>query len=161
AARAGVSHAAPRNHFASRKALLTALATEGYRRHAAAMRAGTTEASTRKERLRAAFDGYVAFARAHPHLYELMFRGGALDREDAELGEAAGASYAVLIEIAEGLDWPRIDASTGDVGSEIMLWSLAHGYAHLAIHGQLEKPAGRLGRLPSPSATMPDFDYET
>jgi len=39
AARAGVSHAAPRNHFGDFRGLIGAIVAEGFRRHAAAMRA--------------------------------------------------------------------------------------------------------------------------
>lgn len=45
AARAGVSHAAPKNHFGNLRGLLTAMAAEGFRRHAAAMREATAIAA--------------------------------------------------------------------------------------------------------------------
>ncbi len=46
AARAGVSHAAPRNHFGSLRGLLTAIAAQGFRLHAGEMRAGLTPTPT-------------------------------------------------------------------------------------------------------------------
>ncbi|HEU0222356.1 MAG TPA: TetR/AcrR family transcriptional regulator, partial [Paracoccaceae bacterium] len=50
AARVGVSHAAPRNHFAGLGGLLAAIKAEGFRRHEAAMRAGMAEATNREGR---------------------------------------------------------------------------------------------------------------
>ncbi len=73
AAQVGVSHTAPKDHFGSLRGLHTAIATEGFRRHAAAMRAGLPESADRAARLTAAMRGYVGFAAAHPHLFELMF----------------------------------------------------------------------------------------
>src|SRR6056297_281533 len=62
AQRVGVSHAAPRNHFGSLRGLLTAIGAEGFRRHAASMRARLREGADRTARLHAAMEGYVGFA---------------------------------------------------------------------------------------------------
>ncbi len=158
AARTGVSHTAPKNHFGSLRGLMTAIATEGFRRHAAFMREGLTEAATRSERRDAALSGYVRFAEAHPHLFELMFSPLFCDLRDETLSGAASGSYAVLAEISDGLDWPGAEGPGRQRRTEMMLWSLAHGYAQLAKSGQF--PEGEDGRPEHPIETVaPRFGY--
>lgn len=158
ATRVGVSHTAPKNHFGSLRGLMTAIGTEGFRRHAAFMREGLTEAATRADRLDAAMSGYVRFAETHPHLFELMFSPLYCDLRDETLGAAARDSYAVLSEISEGLDWPGAEGPDRQRRTEMMLWSLVHGYAQLAKAGQFV--GGDDGR-PAHSilSVMPRFGY--
>lgn len=157
AARAGVSHAAPRRHFPSLRALLTAIAAEGFRRHAAAMREGVGEGTPRRGRLEAAFRGYAAFAEAHPALYALMFSPLLVDHADAELGQAGAASYAVLRDIARDLDWPAPEGPDRQAQTEAMLWSLVHGHALLARAGLL---GGGPGCDPPPvESVLPRWGY--
>jgi len=159
AARAGVSHAAPKNHFSQLRGLLTAMAAEGFRRHSAAMRAGLPKRAGRPARQLAALRGYVQFAAEHPHLFALMFSGEHVDFDDPELGAAAAASYEVLREIAAGLDWDKADAPHADLRAEMMLWSLAHGYAQLANAGLFVED-GATGRPQlTIDAVTPRFGY--
>ena len=74
ARQAGVSHAAPRRHFADRQALLDALAEAGYQRldgqlHAAIDAAGHDH----RTRLRAVATAYIGFATHDAALLELMY----------------------------------------------------------------------------------------
>jgi AcrR family transcriptional regulator len=69
---AGVSHTAPYRHFDSREALLAALATDGFEALDVAM-AQAAEGRSGYERLRALGVAYIAFARARPAVYLLMF----------------------------------------------------------------------------------------
>jgi AcrR family transcriptional regulator len=70
----GVSHAAPRRHFADRQALLDALAEEGFVRLGAALRAAVDGAGTACDaRLKALAAAYVGFATRHAALLDLMF----------------------------------------------------------------------------------------
>jgi len=161
AARAGVSHAAPKNHFGHLRGLLTAIAAEGFRRHVAFMRAGLRPRQGREARLKAAIEGYVRFAQAHPHLFALMFSSAHCDFADAELGAAASASYDVLREIATGLDWDKAGLPQAQLRAEMMLWSFVHGYAQLAINHQFQAdPATGRPLLPV-GAVVPAFRYLT
>lgn len=167
AARAGVSHAAPRNHFASLRALMTAIAAEGFRRHTAAMREGLAEGAPREARLRAAMSGYVAFATRHPALFALMFSAQHIDVRDPELGQASKDSYGVLTEISRGLLWPGAEGPDRQKRTEAMLWSFVHGYAVLAqaglLTGPVGLPGGPDGAGPAPEAVLsvlPAFGYE-
>lgn len=136
AARAGVSHAAPRNHFGSLRGLHTAIAAEGFRRHATDMRDGVDAATGPEGRLQAALVGYVRFAAQHPALFRLMFSEALCDFDDPALQTAATASYAVLADISTGLDWDKADTPDAQRRAEMMLWSLAHGYATLTNAGR-------------------------
>jgi AcrR family transcriptional regulator len=158
AARVGVSHAAPRNHFGSLGGLLTAIAAEGFRRHAAAMRRGLDGRSTRDDRLRAAITGYAAFAAGHPALFTLMFSPDHCALDDPALAEAAADSYAVLREISTGLDWDKGEGPGGQQRTEMMLWSFVHGYATLANAG-LFAAGGHGAPAFDVLAVMPAFGY--
>lgn len=161
AARVGVSHAAPRNHFGSLRGLLTAIATEGFYRHAAFMQAGLTDTARREDRLTAAMLGYVRFARDHKALFSLMFSSQYSDFTDPALLQASATSYGVLAGIAKGLDWDKADAPGGPRRTEIMLWSLVHGYAHLANEGLFDPPGLTLppGSTFGIADIMPQFSY--
>ena len=162
AARTGVSHTAPKNHFGSLRGLQTAIAAEGFRRHAAFMRAGVSEASGREDRLRAAMEGYVRFASEHKALFLLMFSAQHCEFSDPELRTAAAASYAVLADIATGLEWDKADAPEGQRRTEVMLWSLAHGYAQLSnagLFGPQDSGAPYTSALFDINGVMPAFTY--
>lgn len=74
ARQAGVSHAAPRRHFADRQALLAALAEAGFTRLADEVHAAIGDAGgDYRARLRAAAAAYVRFATRDAALMELMF----------------------------------------------------------------------------------------
>ena len=74
ARQAGVSHAAPRRHFADRQALLAALAEAGFTRLAGEVHAAIGNAGgDYRAWLRAAAAAYVRFATRDAALMELMF----------------------------------------------------------------------------------------
>ena len=129
AKRAGVSHAAPAHHFGNTHGLLRALSERGFRLLETHMReeqervkpGGSDEPF---ERLVAAGLGYLAFAHAHPALFELMF--------GTAMAEGAGPAkendaFKVLVEAVaatrggEEVDWNAVAAR----------WGLVHGLAHL------------------------------
>ena len=139
AARVGVSHTAPKNHFDGLRGLLTAIATVGFERHAAEMRKGVEDHPPGKARLDAACNGYVRFALANPELFKLMFSTKLCNADDPELKRAAWDSYSVLRGIAHGLDWDKADAEGAPWRTEWMLWSMVHGYAMLLIEGQIRR----------------------
>jgi AcrR family transcriptional regulator len=160
AARAGVSHAAPKNHFANLRSLLTAMAAEGYRRHVAFMRAGLPMRASRTAKLAAAMQGYVRFAREHPHLFALMFSSDLCDLDDPELQAAGAESYGVLREISAGLDWDKADQPDADFRAETMIWSLVHGFAQLSNSGMLSTaPDGSAQPVLSVLDVVPAFKY--
>ncbi len=96
---AGVSHGAPRRHFADRQALLEALADAGFRRLGAELRAAVDSAGDDfQARLQATAAAYVRFATTDRALLELMFAGKHHD-PSGSLEETATEAFAVLFEL--------------------------------------------------------------
>ncbi|MFP1632663.1 TetR/AcrR family transcriptional regulator [Zhengella sp. ZM62] len=158
AARVGVSHTAPKNHFDGLRGLLTAIATVGFERHAAEMRRGVEGQPPGRARLDAACNGYLRFALENPELFKLMFSSTLCNADDMDMKRAAWASYEVLRGVAHGLDWDKADAPGSPWRTEWMLWSMVHGYAMLMIEGQIRrnddgKPIFDMSEI------MPGFGY--
>ncbi len=154
AARAKVSHAAPAHHFATLKALRTELARVAFVRFDAAMTdARAAAAKTPAAQLRAAGIGYLAFARANPGLFKLMFSDTLLDWSEPDFAAAANAAFAQLIEISG----PAADAAGAKTDKERreivkLIWASAHGYAHLVIESRMQylEPEAAAGRYTPP-----------
>ena len=91
---AGVSHAAPKNHFGDLSGLLSELAAVGFERFVAMMQANVRDGDPPAPRMAAIGRGYVTFARAHPGLFVLMFRSERLDMSRPALRAAVDASGA-------------------------------------------------------------------
>ncbi len=129
AARAAVSHSAPAHYFKGLDGLLTAIAARGYRTFAATMIAERALAGADpKARLMAICDGYLMFAREHAALFGLMFSADDIGFEDPELLRESAAAYQVLSECCA----PFRHGSAGSKGTEVMIWSLVHGFAMLS-----------------------------
>jgi AcrR family transcriptional regulator len=97
----GVSHAAPRRHFADRQALLDALAEAGFERLGAELRAAAGDAGEDfQARLAATAAAYVRFATGDAALLELMFAGKHREPSGA-LHDAATQAFAVMLALIE------------------------------------------------------------
>jgi AcrR family transcriptional regulator len=97
----GVSHGAPRRHFADRQALLDALAESGFARLGAELRGAAKSAGEGYEaRLRATATAYVRFAIRDAALLELMFASKQHEQAGA-LHEAADRAFSVILELIE------------------------------------------------------------
>src|SRR5258708_17064316 len=93
---AGVSHAAPKNHFGDLSGLLSELAARGFDRLSASMLAQTNDGQKPSERMSAIGRGYVDFARTNPALFLLMFRSERLAFKRPALVEAGNLALSVL-----------------------------------------------------------------
>ena len=95
----GVSHAAPRRHFADRQALLGALAVEGFDRLGEDLRAAVDRAGPAFDaRLEELARAYLAFATRHAALLELMWAAKRRHESDA-LHAAANHSLATMLDV--------------------------------------------------------------
>src|SRR5882757_4974189 len=99
ARRAGVSPAAPYRHYADREALVSAVATVGYRELAERLAAAHPSPST-PEQLASVAIAYVQFALERPALFRLMF-GDPCDRDNDERVAATAAVSAYVRSIAD------------------------------------------------------------
>jgi len=127
---AGVSHAAPYHHFASRDELLAGVAELAFDRLADALSAAAAASTDAASALQDIGEAYVRAALAHPAQFRLMF-GPMLARKAGHPGlqRAAERAFVVLLEAATAHAPAR--------GLELALagWSLSHGAANLAIDG--------------------------
>lgn len=117
--------------------LLTAIGAEGFRIFSSEMRAGIDETASRQDRLHAALDGYIRFAKGHPKLFRMMFAPEFTDLKDDAVREAAADSFQILSEIARGLQWDKSNAPNAQQRTEVMLWAFVHGYATLMTTDQI------------------------
>jgi AcrR family transcriptional regulator len=139
---AGVSHAAPKNHFGDIKGLLSELAAVGFARFGAALVADVREDAAPQAQLAAIGRGYVAFARQNPGLFLLMFRGERLDFRRPALRSAADAAFGVLARAVGAPQEGRLTlAQAADITAA---WSLAHGFALLMLDGRLKPLIARM-----------------
>jgi AcrR family transcriptional regulator len=137
AASLDVSRAAPYRHFADRRALLAALAAEGFERLAAIYRQEVETGKTPRIRLAASGRAYLAFAAERPQLFRLMFSSDLFSARppDLKLTEAAKTCYEIFESlVAATLDDPddrAIKAAT------IALMSSTYGFALLRMGDRL------------------------
>ena len=141
---AGVSHAAPANHFGDLTGLLSELAAVGFRRFSAMLSAARATGGDRPAAARGMGHAYVTFARTYPNLFALMFRGERLDTNRPALREALDEAASVL-RSATG-DAPAGGMSSRAVAQAAARWSLVHGFAMLLLDGRL---AGLIASLPA------------
>lgn len=129
-----VSHTAFRHHFGDREGLLTALAAQGYAGMSRALRA--VEATGPEGFLEIGV-AYVEWALGHPAHFQVMFRPELVDQEDPELQESlqdlAGALMLGATDFT-GRHQPG-DPRTNPLA--LAAWSLTHGFATLALTGNL------------------------
>lgn len=139
ARRAGVSPAAPAHHFGDAKGLLTEVALLGFRDFGAALRAADAcGGSDPARRLSEQAGAYVTFALAHPARFQLMFRADKHNHGNAEFVRAANEAYGVLEgAIRAATDTPADQAlDSNGRGMLVAVWSMVHGFAHLALGGE-------------------------
>jgi AcrR family transcriptional regulator len=151
---AGVSHAAPTHHFGDLTGLVSELAAIGFRSFNATMTAAGSTGSTPLESALARAKAYLAYARARPGMYQLMFRTERLDMTRPNLREAANASFAGLARVigANNAGDAATEALTIDQAAQIArTWSLVHGFTMLTLDGRLGDILRR-----SPEGTDPE-----
>jgi AcrR family transcriptional regulator len=153
--RAGVSHNAPYKHFASKQALLAAIAARELARQGETLAATMQREHAPQAVLRAAMHRYVAWALEHPARFKLTF--GTWSVESEELAAAAHTAQTMLVDLVAATQ----DAGALPPGDPVRLASLlralAHGAADLASAGHLA--ADGKGHA-SPDDLVDDlFDY--
>ena len=160
AARAGVSHGAPKNHFASLAVLQAAIVTEGFRKFAAEMRDHMARSPKgAKSQVVASAKGYIAFAEANPDLFRLMF---SMERQldiYPELLEASREAYAVLREVSKGLAPDNCQNPVHQTTAETTLWTFTHGYASLKANKQFYTANAETGADPKFEDVFPNLKY--
>jgi AcrR family transcriptional regulator len=140
ATRAGVSHAAPKRHFATVTELYCAVAEDGYRRlrEHLVKRVAEHPGATPLQALAILGVAYVEFATTNTGRFRAMFHSEVTDRRASHpLERAAGAAFEVLVDAIRRCQ----DAGEVRTGParELALgaWAMVHGLAILAVDRQL------------------------
>jgi AcrR family transcriptional regulator len=141
---AGVSHAAPGNHFGDLAGLLSELAAVGFVRFNAVLEAARATGDDPPSRAKAIGRAYVGFARAYPGLFALMFRSERLDVTRPALRAAIDAAAHALRTSSVASDTAL--SPLQKAAQAAARWSLVHGFAMLLLDGRL---GGLLGSLPA------------
>jgi len=126
----GVSQAAPYSHFKNKKALMSAVAVEGYKRFERKMREGTEQES---HYLVGLGMGYVLFALENPALFHLMFSEELINFIDVDKDcFAFRSSYELLLDAVQENPLIQFGKENPEMDS-LFLWSLVHGLAKLVL----------------------------
>jgi AcrR family transcriptional regulator len=134
----GVSHGAPRRHFADRQALLDALAEDGFERLGSELRAAYAAAGDEFEpRLRAVGAAYIRFATGEADLLELMFAGKHRD-QSGRLYEASTAAFSLIIELIEQGQAEAILDPGDPERAGLVLFAIVQGIAALITGALVE-----------------------
>jgi AcrR family transcriptional regulator len=148
ARRAGVSHAAPKHHFADVAELISEVAARSFDRLTDALKAAREQGGEDPtERSVTVARTYVNFARTYPDHFRLMFRWDAMSADNETLRVAASHTFAemtssVTVQRGETEVTPEtLLTRIRDRGLQndvLLAWSQIHGYAQLLLEGQLD-----------------------
>ncbi len=130
--RVGVSAPSAYHHFPSRDALALGLAEQGALEMAQALMVKPGEGN---DTLLPYGEAYVAFARANPALYRLMFGEGfpAVSQYSQAVRDLRQRSFEIMKSTLE----KRLPETAVPIAG-LFLWALVHGLGLLLIDGQLE-----------------------
>lgn len=137
ARRAGVSHQAPYHHFGDKESIYAAIAAEGYRMLASALRTALA-GGTPIEAFRRSGRAYVNFALTHPAHYRVMFRPDLVRAERfPDLQQAGAEAWSELEETVARLRQSGRAELHDPSDLTTLLWSSVHGAAMLVLDGPL------------------------
>ncbi|MFB7587178.1 TetR/AcrR family transcriptional regulator [Streptomyces sp. NPDC056169] len=115
------------SHFTGMEAIVTAVAAQGIEELTTALRTARTGAAGPAEGLAALAAAYLAFARAHPALYEAMFvRRTALEFATEDSPAILKAAFAEFLHVVGPLAGGRAPGTLAE-----LVWSTLHGLATL------------------------------
>lgn len=135
--RTGVSHNAPYKHFASKEALLAAVAARELHQRAEAI--GRDRDSSAGERLRRTLLRWVTQAVAHPNRFRLIYGRWSPDAS-SELTEAAHEAYVAMTSlVAEAQQTGALPEDADPERLAALLRSVVQGAADLAVSGHLAR----------------------
>jgi len=144
ARRAGVSPAAPSHHFKDARGLLSEVALIGFQEFGDALIAADRRGGTDPQRrLYEQGLAYVSFALRNPARFQLMFSNSRCDMSYKNLAAMAERSFKVLeYAVRAAKELTPADPMTPEAYGLLMaMWSIVHGFSHLALGGQFDRAA--------------------
>ena len=156
---AGVSHAAPVNHYKDRTALLTAIASTQFEliRQDIINRLQNPELSP-TERIDSFADAIFDYGFKHPNRYRLIWRADVIDQSDPVLLQAADGIYDPLCQELERALPSGALAKFDRDSYAVMLWSIIHGYTDLRLNGLFLDKSDSVNGLPRRRALLDLFN---
>ena len=134
----GVSPTAVYRHFPDKKALLSALASEGIARLGEAQRIASDAAGGGAAGFAATGRAYVRFALAHPALFRLAFTHGGYAAAPTQSTDQASQMLRGYSQQFGGADAERLT---------LQAWAVAHGLAMLMLDGRLPPDDALIDRV--------------
>jgi AcrR family transcriptional regulator len=139
--RLGVSRTALYRHFADKSALLTAVASEGFRTLRLELQSAWEQRGKGAAGFAAMGAAYVHFAVAHPAHYRVMFGGFVRNAPaESELSREGSAAFQVLVDAIVELQVQGSMRDDSPLELAQYVWAIVHGIAMLAIDGLLRQP---------------------
>jgi AcrR family transcriptional regulator len=134
----GVSRTALYRHFADKRALLGAVAAEGFRMLRATTASAYAAAGRGDAGFRAMGLAYVRFALEHPAHYRIMFGGYvASGKGPAGVTDPDADAFQVLVEAIKDQQRDGTIRAGDPQQLAVYIWATVHGIAMLALDGHL------------------------
>jgi AcrR family transcriptional regulator len=142
----GVSRTALYRHFADKRALLSAVATEGFRMLRERLLEAWAPGGVRG--FNSMGIAYVRFAMANPSHYRVMFGGFVDDApRDDELTREATAAFQALVDALVALQKEGTVKKDDPLQLARFIWAAVHGISMLIIDGQLRHQQAHIDDL--------------
>ena len=138
---AGVTHAAPAHHFGDLRGLLAAIAERGFSMMAQQMEAAIHDVPEHDplRRLQAIGLAYIEFAIRNPEHFHAMHHPSLSDKTDYPgLRKESSRSFDLLNAAVEECQQRGVIVKGDTKRLSAFAWSTVHGFAVLAVDGQLE-----------------------
>jgi AcrR family transcriptional regulator len=126
---AGVSHAAPANHFADRRQLLTEMAAIIFGQYLEEV--NTRAGATGGDRARAYLAALFEYAQSHPSRYELLWRKDLVEWDNPAFLDKLDQAYRDFLQSLDALRGPPGVGARDVETLGTALWAMVHGYALL------------------------------
>ena len=132
----GVSQTAPYRHFADRRALVGAVAAEGFRRLERAMQEAMAGEGGRQG-FKGVARAYVDFGKANPALYRIMFGPEVAVTDDLpELATSSRSTLGFVRDAIEQLQKMGLVRANDPWLLATVCWASLHGVVSLMLDGQ-------------------------
>jgi AcrR family transcriptional regulator len=134
----GVDHSAVYRHFEDKRALMAAVAEQGFRELARRMEAATRTSGTSRERIEAIAQAYVGFALTRTPHFQVMFgpRLNVDGRFPSLEPPIAAAFGAVVSEMRRGVAEGALAPGSAQ-DHAVALWTMLHGFSTLVLAQKL------------------------